>query len=176
MTRSGGPLLALFGIVFVATYYATRLATGASWQGAALYAVPPGLAAFLLLRRGDRARGRAMAFWNLLGLGAALWLSGQCLWALAVYQGEGPWLSPEIRVPLRGLFIGFLVPMIGALGLAPHPYWTRKSFPFMSQVLLQKCLAKSCQPGYVGEPLKRKSSLLASVNICRSIIFFRIYH
>lgn len=121
MRGSGAPFLALLGLVFVAFYYATRFSVGASWPAEALYALPPGLAALLLLRRGIRASRHAKAFWSLLGSGAALWFAGQCLWAFAVAQGQGAWLSPEVRLPLRALFIGFLVPMIGALALAPHP-------------------------------------------------------
>jgi signal transduction histidine kinase len=124
-------VLALTGLLIIVGYYYARLSLGPQhWGPELLMILPPALAMRLLLRRGEHAHegglgGRAASFWRLIGIGAGLWMSGQVLWTLAVARGLSPVGTSEVDlgylVPLDTLFIGFLVPMVGAVALRAHP-------------------------------------------------------
>ena len=121
--RARGAFL-VCAVAFVALYYACRLGGVAAWLCEALLVLPPAAAAAAHARRSQRERGRAAWFSRLIALGAAVWAVAQVLWTLAVFRGEDPLtVSPEvfgIRAPLDFLFLGFLVPMTGAIALRPH--------------------------------------------------------
>ena len=116
-------LLAASAVVFGLLYFVFVGAADAL-RSDVLLMLPPALCAVLLLRA-SREGGRARSFWRLLALGPGLWLVGEVLWILAEYQGRAPRLpygkDGGLAVATDFFFISFLVPMIGAVGLRPHP-------------------------------------------------------
>ena len=121
--------LALGAAAFAALYYAVARGPGADLRTDLLLLAPPVLALSWLLRA-SREPGRAKWFWRLLALGPLLWLAGEALWSLADYEGRAPRFFGDRATgfPLGTdlFFIGFLVPMIGAVGLRPHPRSLRR--------------------------------------------------
>jgi signal transduction histidine kinase len=117
------PLAAAAAAFALLYFFLIRLPGGELWCDILLL-VPPAIALTLLLRA-SRRPGRARWFWPLLALGPALWLGGEALWAFAEYEGRAPRFFGDRAsgFPLGTdlFFIGFLVPMIGAVGLRPHP-------------------------------------------------------
>jgi signal transduction histidine kinase len=117
-------LLAVGTVAFTGLYYGMAGTPTGEVATDLILLFPPALALVLLLRA-SREEGRARWFWRLLALGPALWLVAEVLWTAAEYLGRAPRL-PGVQThgfPLATdfFFISFLVPMIGAVGLRPHP-------------------------------------------------------
>jgi signal transduction histidine kinase len=111
-----------FGVLaagLLAVQHAVRALEVGPWWGDTLLALPAGAAAFLLLRRGMASRTpRRRAFWQLLAMGALLWSIAEMTWALHRFRGLDP---AVVSVPaLNVLFLGFLVPILGAMAMRPH--------------------------------------------------------
>ena len=95
-------------------------------MGNALLVLPPAAAAIVLWRRGRRGRTpREIAFWRLVATGAAAWAIGEVWWVALEVVGAPPYDGDGGRV-LDVLFLGFLVPILVALGLRAHPPVLRK--------------------------------------------------
>jgi signal transduction histidine kinase len=113
-------------MLFAAAYFTVFRLDGRSWLGNALLILPAAAAAIVLWRRGRRGRTpRATAFWRLLAAGAAAWAVGEVWWVALEVVGARPYEGHGGRV-LDVLFLGFLVPMLVALSLRPHPPVVRK--------------------------------------------------
>ncbi|PYQ08802.1 MAG: hypothetical protein DMF82_00820, partial [Acidobacteria bacterium] len=116
---------ALFGVL----YFFIARAPGDELRSDALLMLPAALSVVLLLRA-SREGGRARWFWRLLALGPALWLVAEALWMVAEYLGRAPRLPSDkdagLTIATDFFFISFLVPMIGAVGLRPHPRSRRR--------------------------------------------------
>src|SRR5262249_55809440 len=67
---------------------------------------------------------RRTAFWRLLAAGAGIWVLAEAVWSVLELAGVPP--MEAAGRPLDVLFMGFLVPMVAALGLRPHPRVVRK--------------------------------------------------
>ncbi|HWX25200.1 MAG TPA: HAMP domain-containing sensor histidine kinase [Vicinamibacteria bacterium] len=120
-------LLVVAGIAFAALYYPTVHASAA--LGDALLLLPPVAFAVLFLVRGRREEGRVRFFFWLLSLGLWLWAAGEGLWLALRLRGQDPnALSghPGLQGTLDFLFIGFLVPILGAAAFQPHPRISRR--------------------------------------------------
>lgn len=117
------------GAVFIAAYYALFAAGLPQWTADAALILPAGVAAVLLALRARREEGRTAWFFALLALGAATWLLADGFWVAAELVGHTPY-SPvrELRgfpIVFDALFLGFLVPILGALTLRPHGHGRR---------------------------------------------------
>lgn len=122
MTRAHGALLA-GALSSTALYYALH-ALGARAAAEASLLVPAACALALTLRRSRDGETAARWFWRLVAASMFLWCCGQWLWTLRVWRGSellsfgdrmlGPSVVPSV------FFIGFLVPLIAAVALAPH--------------------------------------------------------
>ena len=117
-------LLAAGSVAFGLLYYAVAGAAAGELRSDVLLLLPPALSVVLLLRA-SREGGRARWFWRLLALGPGLWIVAEVLWTLAEYEGRAPRFLDDraggLRIATDFFFISFLVPMIGAVGLRPHP-------------------------------------------------------
>lgn len=138
MIRGADLVLALTGVGFVAVYYGLRAAGVPGWAGDALYLFPPALAAAVHLRRARRETGRGAWFFRLVGAAAGLWAIANLLWTLAGRRGLDPLSSSagSFQLPMETLFLGFLVPLIGAVALRPHPPVLRREAPVVADVSL----------------------------------------
>jgi hypothetical protein len=107
--------------LFAAVYFMVFRLDVPAWTGNALLVLPPFVAALLLWRRGLRSRTpRSAAFWRLVASGAVAWTVAE-LWWVALEIGGGRPYEGEGGRALSVLFLGFLVPILVALGLRAHP-------------------------------------------------------
>ena len=117
--------LALVWAVCFAGYYALFALHFPQWTADAALMLPAGTAAFLLARRARREQGRLAWFFGLLALGAATWSLANGVWAMAALLGYSPWSNVQEQrgfpLLLDALFLGFLLPMIAAMAVRPHP-------------------------------------------------------
>jgi len=129
LEASARRLLAAGAVLFGVLYFLLARAGGGDLGGEILLMLPAALSAALLLRA-SREEGRARWFWRLLALGPGLWLAGEVLWILADYLGRAPTLPVDrdhgFALATDLFFISFLIPMIGAVGLRPHPRQRRR--------------------------------------------------
>jgi signal transduction histidine kinase len=109
----------MFAAALVAVQHGARAIGAGPWWGDAAVALPAAAAGVLLLRRGGASRTpRRRGFWHLLAAGALLWSAATVAWAVLRFRGVDP---AQVSVPaLDILFLGFLVPVLGALALRPH--------------------------------------------------------
>jgi signal transduction histidine kinase len=125
LTSSRTRRLILAGLAFAVLYFALRHVEPAPWMGDALLLLPPAAAAVILWRRGEGTRSRRRAaFWRLLAAGAAMWATAEGVWTAFELLGVPPKLGAGRLLDV--LFLGFLVPMVAALGLRAHPRVVRK--------------------------------------------------
>lgn len=117
-------LLAAGVVLFGLLYFPLAGAAGGDLRSDLVLMLPPALCAVLFMKVSRQGR-RERWFWRLLALGPGLWLVAEVLWTLAEYQGRAPRLyqgdGGGLAVATDSFFISFLVPMIGAVGLRPHP-------------------------------------------------------
>src|SRR6185503_15368107 len=117
-------LLAAGVVLFALLYFPSARAAGGDLRSDLVLMLPPALCVALFLKVRP-AGGRERWFWRLLALGPGLWLVAEVLWTLAEYEGRTPRLysgdGGGLAVAIDSFFISFLVPMIGAVGLRPHP-------------------------------------------------------
>ena len=118
--------LVLITVLFAAVYFTVFRVDGRPWVGNALLILPPAAAAIVLWRRGRRSgTARGAAFWHLVAGGAAAWAVGELWWVALELSGLRPYEGQGGRL-LDVLFLGFLVPILVALGLRAHPPVLRK--------------------------------------------------
>jgi len=117
-------MLAAGVVLFGLLYFPAARAAGGDLRSDLVLMLPPALCVALFLKARP-AGGRERWFWRLLALGPGLWLVAEVLWTLAEYEGRTPRLysgdGGGLAVAIDSFFISFLVPMIGAVGLRPHP-------------------------------------------------------
>jgi len=117
--------LVLYGLAFAGLYFALRAVEPAPWMGDALLLVPAVAAAVILWRRGEGTRSRRrVVFWRLLATGVAMWAVAEALWTRCELLGVSPRLGAGRLLDV--LYMGFLVPIVAALGLRAHPRVVRK--------------------------------------------------
>jgi signal transduction histidine kinase len=160
--------LALATAGFALAYFMARALAAGPRAGDALLVVPPAVASIVLWRRATDVRSpRRAAFWRLLAASAALWTAAAVL-------GLGPeWIgmaAPAAAGLREVLLLGFLVPVVIALGLRAHPRASRKDpaatpdsaliavgtlYAFVRLIVLPAVT--------VGEPLAAKRILLGTL-------------
>lgn len=123
--RTAQALVAGFGL-FTAAYFALFRLGAPVWLTDAALLAPAGVAFWLCGRRARAAAGRAQWFWKLLAAGLGLWLVGSAAWAFVELIGYTPRGSARpvprvIALPYSWLFLGFLLPMLGAVALRLRP-------------------------------------------------------
>jgi signal transduction histidine kinase len=122
--------------LFAAAYFTVFRLNAPPWTGNALLVLPPTVAALVLWRRGRRARtARAASFWRLVAASAAAWAVAEGWWVLLEIGGGRPYEGHGGRL-LSVLFLGFLIPILVALGLRAHPPIMRKDPAAVADSLL----------------------------------------
>ena len=112
--------------LFAAAYFTVFRLDVPPWTGNALLVLPPTVAAIVLWRRSLRSRTpRGATFWRLVATGATAWAVAELWWVAVEIGGRDPYEGHGGRV-LDVLFLGFLVPILVALGLRAHPPIMRK--------------------------------------------------
>jgi signal transduction histidine kinase len=107
--------------LFAAAYFTVFRLDVPPWTGNALLVLPATVAAIVLWRRGLRSRtARAAAFWRLVAGGVAAWAVAEVWWVVLEIGGGRPYEGQGGRL-LDVLFLGFLIPILVALGLRAHP-------------------------------------------------------